>query len=122
MRRAAVLMREMGARAVLVKGGHLRAEALDVLDEGGRVRVFSASRIETTATHGTGCTLAAGIAACLARGMNLEESVGAAKQFVTDAIRQAPRIGHGHGPINHGVPAQESRSLKSGSLKPMDER
>jgi len=106
MRRAAVLIREMGVRAVLVKGGHLTgaSEALDLLDDGRCIRVFRAPRIETTATHGTGCTLAAGIAACLARGMNLEDAVGAAKRFVTDAIRHAPRLGHGHGPVNHGVP------------------
>ena len=105
MRRAAALMREMGARAVLVKGGHLAGEALDVLDDGGRVRVFRSPRVETTSTHGTGCTLAAGVAACLARGMSLEESVGAAKRFVTEAIRRAPRLGRGHGPINHSVAA-----------------
>lgn len=105
MRRAALRMREMGARAVLVKGGHLPGvEALDLLDEGGRVTLFRAARIETTATHGTGCTLAAAIAACLARGLTLEEAVGAAKRFVTDAIFHAPRLGHGHGPINHNVP------------------
>ncbi len=105
MRRAARRMREMGARAVLVKGGHLTGEvAVDLLDDGGQTTTFSALRIETTATHGTGCTLAAAVAACLARGMSLEASVGAAKFYVTEAIRRAPRLGHGHGPINHGVP------------------
>ena len=104
MRRAARLMREMGARAVLVKGGHLKSNAecgaVDVLDDEGRVTVFRGEWIETTSTHGTGCTLSAAIAACLGRGLNLEESVGAAKRFVTDAIRHAPGLGHGHGPIN----------------------
>ncbi len=105
MRRAARRMREMGARAVLVKGGHLKGEvAVDLLDDGEQTTTFSALRIETTATHGTGCTLAAAVAACLARGMSLEASVGAAKLFVTEAIRRAPRLGHGHGPINHDVP------------------
>ena len=103
MRRAARVMREMGARAVLVKGGHLPGQALDVLDDEGRVETFRAARIETTSTHGTGCTLAAAVAACLARGMNLADAVGAAKRFVTDAIRHAPGIGHGHGPVNHSV-------------------
>ena len=105
MLEAARLIREMGARAVLVKGGHLEGEALDVLDDEGRVSTFTAPRIETTSTHGTGCTLAAGMAACLARGMSLEESVEAAKRFVTEAIRRAPRLGRGHGPINHSVAA-----------------
>ncbi|HEY0170642.1 MAG TPA: bifunctional hydroxymethylpyrimidine kinase/phosphomethylpyrimidine kinase, partial [Pyrinomonadaceae bacterium] len=103
---AARAIRALGARAVLVKGGHLAgAEALDVLDDEGRLETFTAPRVETTSTHGTGCTLAAGIAACLARGMSLNESVEAAKRFVTEAIRRAPRLGHGHGPINHAVAA-----------------
>jgi len=105
MARAARVMRELGAPAVLVKGGHLTADALDLLDEGGRVTVFRAERVETTSTHGTGCTLAAAIAACLARGLTLEEAVGAAKRFVTEAIRRAPGLGRGHGPVNHSVPA-----------------
>jgi hydroxymethylpyrimidine kinase/phosphomethylpyrimidine kinase len=103
---AARLIREMGARAVLVKGGHLAGgNALDVLDEEGEVTYFDAERIETTSTHGTGCTLAAAIASCLARGRNVEDSVALAKRFVTEAIRRAPRLGHGHGPINHSVAA-----------------
>jgi hydroxymethylpyrimidine kinase/phosphomethylpyrimidine kinase len=106
MLEAARAMRRIGARAVLVKGGHLEGEALDLLDEGGRVRTFTAPRVETTSTHGTGCTLAAAVAACLARGMSLEESVAAAKSFVTEAIRRAPRLGRGHGPINHAVAAR----------------
>jgi hydroxymethylpyrimidine kinase/phosphomethylpyrimidine kinase len=105
MLEAARLIREMGARAVLVKGGHIEGAALDVLDEEGEVTTFTAERIETTSTHGTGCTLAAAIAACLARGMNLKDSVAAAKHFVTDAILHAPRLGHGPGPVNHAVAA-----------------
>jgi hydroxymethylpyrimidine/phosphomethylpyrimidine kinase len=105
MRRAAARLREMGARSVLVKGGHLTADALDLLDEEGRVSLFRAERIETTSTHGTGCTLAAAVAACLARGMPLAESVGAAKRYVTEAIRRAPGLGRGHGPVNHNLPA-----------------
>jgi hydroxymethylpyrimidine kinase/phosphomethylpyrimidine kinase len=112
MRRAARALREMGARAVLVKGGHLReiadcegreAEtmpiALDMLDDEGRVRLFRGEWIETTSTHGTGCTLSAAIAACLAREMSLETSVETAKCFVTKAIRHAPNIGHGNKPL-----------------------
>jgi hydroxymethylpyrimidine/phosphomethylpyrimidine kinase len=100
MREAARLMREMGARAVLVKGGHLETEALDLLDDGGSLQTFRAERVETSSTHGTGCTLAAAIAAGLGHGQSLEAAVGAAKRFVTNAILHAPGLGHGHGPIN----------------------
>jgi len=124
MRRAARVIREMGARAVLVKGGHLKNRdegrgmrdeqgqdtgrvqtALDLLDTEGQVSLFREEWVETTSTHGTGCTLSAAIAACLGRGLSLEKAVAVAKRFVTDAIRQAPRLGHGHGPINHSVKA-----------------
>jgi hydroxymethylpyrimidine kinase/phosphomethylpyrimidine kinase len=120
MRRAARRMREMGARAVLVKGGHLKGiadggaraakgapSATDLLDDEGRVALFQEEWIESTSTHGTGCTLSAAIAACLARGLNLEESIKAAKRFVTDAIRHAPGIGHGHGPVNAGMSTED---------------
>jgi hydroxymethylpyrimidine kinase/phosphomethylpyrimidine kinase len=114
MHRAAHAMREMGAKAVLVKGGHLRTSAedesplaeskrtaLDLLDDGGRVTLFRGEWIETTSTHGTGCTLSAAIAAGLGHGLCLEKSIEAAKRFTAEAIRQAPGLGHGHGPINH---------------------
>jgi hydroxymethylpyrimidine/phosphomethylpyrimidine kinase len=100
MREAARLMREMGARAVLVKGGHLEGEALDLLDDGGEIQTFRAERIETSSTHGTGCTLAAAIAAGLAHGRSLEHAVADAKRFVIKAIQRAPGLGRGHGPIN----------------------
>lgn len=104
MYRAAEWMREeLGARAVLIKGGHLIGEALDLLDDEGRIILFRGARIKTTSTHGTGCTLAAAITACLARGLSLEESAGTAKRFVADAIHHAPHIGGGHGPVNHNV-------------------
>jgi hydroxymethylpyrimidine kinase/phosphomethylpyrimidine kinase len=104
MRRAARAIREMGARAVLVKGGHLGGgDAVDLLDDAREVQLFRAPRIETDATHGTGCTLAAAIAACLARGMNLPEAVGAAKRFVTEAIRRSPQLGRGFSPVNHNL-------------------
>jgi hydroxymethylpyrimidine kinase/phosphomethylpyrimidine kinase len=103
MRRAASLLREMGARAVLVKGGHLTGDAVDLLDDAGEVRLFRAPRIETDATHGTGCTLAASIAACLAHGLNLADAVGTAKRFVTEAIRCSPRLGRGFSSVNHNV-------------------
>ena len=102
MREAARALRSLGAQAVLVKGGHLTGdEAVDLLDDNGDVRFFRAPRLYTNATHGTGCTLAAAIAACLARGLPLPDAVAAAKQFVTHAIRRAPALGHGFGPVNH---------------------
>lgn len=105
MERAARRMREMGARAVLIKGGHaLTGEAaVDVLDQETIVTRYSSARIKTTSTHGTGCTLAAAITACLARGEMLARSVEIAKRFVTAAILQAPRLGHGNGPVEHNV-------------------
>lgn len=103
MRRAARELRRMGARAVLVKGGHLAAgSALDVLEtDDGPTTLYRAARVQTSSTHGTGCTLAAAIAACLARGIDLRESVRYAKWFVTRAILRAPGVGRGNGPIGH---------------------
>jgi hydroxymethylpyrimidine kinase/phosphomethylpyrimidine kinase len=104
MVRAARAMREMGARAVLVKGGHFDGpNAVDALDESGEITYFTGPRIQTTSTHGTGCTLAAAVAACLARGLSLDDAVGAAKRFVSVALRRAPALGHGHGPIGHDI-------------------
>ena len=103
--RAAAVMRSMGARNVLIKGGHIKAngkskKAKDYLFIGEDLRIFEAEFIETSATHGTGCTLAAAIAANLALGKDLTEAVKIAKDFVTEAIRTAPNIGKGNSPIN----------------------
>lgn len=131
--RAARLMQSMGARNVLVKGGHLSIsdrrgadlsdpgrnatvkepatiedqrpktkdrKAIDYLFTGKDLHTFEADYIQTTATHGTGCTLSAAIAANLALGKTLAEAVGISKDFVTQAIRTAPKIGHGHSPVN----------------------
>jgi len=111
MEEAAHTLVSMGARAALIKGGHLRnTEAIvDVLvhDGGGAVRRFSHERIETTSTHGTGCTLSAGIVAGLALGRSLQQAVSDALDFVHRAIAAAPGLGNekGHGPLNHFVPA-----------------
>lgn len=99
--KAARMMQSMGARNVLVKGGHLEAvRAKDFLFVGDQVFTFEAEFIQTTSTHGTGCTLAAAITANLALGKELPEAVQIAKDFVTEAIRTAGDIGHGHSPIN----------------------
>jgi hydroxymethylpyrimidine kinase/phosphomethylpyrimidine kinase len=96
----------MGARRVLIKGGH-RSDARkiardDLFSESG-VEVFESEYIETTSTHGTGCTLASGIAAGLALGNDMSASVRNAKAFVTAAIRSAPKIGRGNSPVDHLV-------------------
>jgi hydroxymethylpyrimidine/phosphomethylpyrimidine kinase len=109
MERAAATLREMGARNVLVKGGHLVGAAADLLmDAGGGMHWFSSPRIETPHTHGTGCTYSAAITAGLAKGLPLHEAVRRAKLFITEAIRTNPGLGHGSGPVNH-----HARAIKS---------
>jgi hydroxymethylpyrimidine/phosphomethylpyrimidine kinase len=104
MHHAAEMLMGMGARNVLVKGGHLAGDALDLLVlEGGGVQEFSAARIETAHTHGTGCTYSAAITAELAKGTGLVQAVSLAKAFVTEAIRSNPGLGRGSGPLNHFV-------------------
>lgn len=107
MERAARALVAMGARAALVKGGHLEnAETIvDVLVHDGAARRFTHERIDTTSTHGTGCTLSAAITAGLALGRSLEQAVTDALDFVHRAIAAAPGLGAGHGPLNHFVPA-----------------
>ena len=91
----------MGAKAVVVKGGHLDGPPKDLLYDGVRFREYAGARIETTSTHGTGCTFASAIAVGLAKGLSLEEAVGQAKAFVTEAMRRAFAVGQGHGPLHH---------------------
>ena len=94
---------ELGARAVLVKGGHMDgATVTDVLVTREGVRCFENPRIDTVHTHGTGCTLASAIATGLAQGLTLEPAVVRARAYLIEAIRQAPGFGHGSGPVNHG--------------------
>jgi hydroxymethylpyrimidine/phosphomethylpyrimidine kinase len=94
----------LGARAVLMKGGHAKgAESVDLLVTAHAVVRLAAARIETRHTHGTGCTLSSAIAAGLAKGLDLDEAVRRAKAYVTDAIAAADKltIGKGHGPVHH---------------------
>jgi hydroxymethylpyrimidine/phosphomethylpyrimidine kinase len=101
VRHAACAIRSMGARAVLIKGGHLESDPTDVLFDGVEYREFSAPRIATRHTHGTGCTYSAAVTASLAAGCGLVESVERAKRFIHQAIRTNPGLGHGCGPVNH---------------------
>jgi len=99
MRRAAKTIQSLGARAVLVKGGH-RGDALDILlSADGTFTEFRSEYLDVGEVHGSGCTLSAAIAACLGKGMTLEEAVGAAKEYVTNAIRSASPIGRGAMPL-----------------------
>ena len=106
MERAGRALLALGAQAALVKGGHLRGdEVVDVLVRDGAVRRFARPRLDTTSTHGTGCTLSAAIAAGLAHGRPLEQAVADGLDFVARALAAAPGLGKGHGPLNHFVPA-----------------
>ena len=98
------LLAGQGVSAVLVKGGHLSgATAQDVLFAGGQVSCFSAPRVNTKNTHGTGCTLSSAIAAHLAKGLPLAQAVQASKDYLTQALRAADalEVGQGHGPVHH---------------------
>lgn len=124
IRHAAEILKTLGAKNVLIKGGHLpiadleyqkgnkelsfsddekigNQKSIDFLFMNGEEITYSADFIETTATHGTGCTFAAAITACLANGKDLRQAVESAKKFVTQAIISAPHLGKGNSPINH---------------------
>jgi len=101
LRRAARTLVASGAQRVVVKGGHLDGPAVDVFFDGTELLELSAERIDTSHTHGTGCTFAAAIAARLALDDGMADAVRAAKAYVTRAIVGAPGLGHGHGPVRH---------------------
>lgn len=107
MERAARTLVDAGARAALIKGGHLEGpELVDILYDGTRVRTFRRPRLPTRSTHGTGCTLSAAIAAGLAHGEPLDVAVDHALDFVHRAIATAPELGRGNGPLNHRIPSR----------------
>ena len=109
-RRAGAALLELGARAVLMKGGHVPGPTvIDLLVTPSGETLLEGPRIETTSTHGTGCTLASAIAAGLAQGRPLEVAVAEAWAYVSEAIRRAPGLGHGHGPLDHGWPLRDAR-------------
>jgi hydroxymethylpyrimidine/phosphomethylpyrimidine kinase len=98
---AAKKILDMGAKSVVIKGGHKKGPADDLFFDGDKFRVLRSTRIRTRHTHGTGCTFSAAIAAYLAQGKDLESAVVLAKTFITQAIRKAFRIGAGHSPVHH---------------------
>jgi hydroxymethylpyrimidine/phosphomethylpyrimidine kinase len=101
MRDAARAIVGLGAQSAIVKGGHLEGDAIDVFYDGNAFVELPARRIDTTSTHGTGCTLSSAIAALLARGEPLAAAIGEAKAYLSAAIAQAFPVGHGHGPVHH---------------------
>jgi hydroxymethylpyrimidine/phosphomethylpyrimidine kinase len=92
---------KLGAKTVLIKGGHLKGPAIDLFFDGKTFTALNAPRIRTNNTHGTGCTLSAAIAANLAMGEKIETAVTNAKRYITDALRHSYRIGSGHSPVHH---------------------
>ena len=108
LRRAGEALLAAGAGAVLMKGGHVPGETVtDVLMTPGGETTFEGPRLQTRHTHGTGCTLASACAAGLAQGLGLESAVARAWAYVAEAIRRAPGLGAGHGPLDHAWPMRE---------------
>jgi hydroxymethylpyrimidine/phosphomethylpyrimidine kinase len=121
-RRAAERLLGMGAKAALVKGGHVPGDTIvDVLATQSGEHFFDGPRIVTTSTHGTGCTLASGAAAGVARGLALEDAVALSRAYLTEAIRRAPGLGKGHGPIDHGWPSRDPEAFATmfGTWRPV---
>ena len=100
MKEAALMLRKLGPKSVLVKGGHLKNDSTDLLFDGEKFFLLPQERINTNHTHGTGCTLSSAIAANLAKGMTIEESVKLGKKYITCAIEHGFKLGNGVGPTN----------------------
>ncbi len=101
MKKAALQIYQMKPEYVLIKGGHLEGEAIDLLYDGQDFKYYQSPRIHTKNTHGTGCTLSSAIASNLAKGMSVADSIEAAKAYITVAIEQSFSIGKGVGPTHH---------------------
>jgi hydroxymethylpyrimidine/phosphomethylpyrimidine kinase len=109
-RRAGEALLRLGARAVLMKGGHVPGETvIDLLLTPTGETLLEGERFDTRNTHGTGCTLASACAAGMARGLPLEVAVAQAWAYVAEAIRRAPGLGGGHGPLDHGWPIRDPK-------------
>jgi len=101
-REAARIIRDFGVQAVIIKGGHDPGATIsDLLYDGNQFADFRVERVPGNQTHGTGCAFAAAIAAHLAHGRSLPEAIPLVQQYITRAIRNAPRLGSGNGPMNH---------------------
>jgi hydroxymethylpyrimidine/phosphomethylpyrimidine kinase len=107
IRQAAEKIIKLGCKSVLIKGGHLTGDAVDILFDGQTYYEFHAPRIESKNTHGTGCTYSSAIAANLALGRSLKDAVHHSKMYITRAIQEAVPLGQGHGPLNHFVATDE---------------
>ncbi|PHR91219.1 MAG: bifunctional hydroxymethylpyrimidine kinase/phosphomethylpyrimidine kinase [Robiginitomaculum sp.] len=119
MIKAGEALLEMGAYGALIKGGHLEGKSiLDVLVTPEGNQMMSAPRIYSRHTHGTGCTLASAMAALLAQGMPVEQAVQEAREFIFEAIRTAPKLGKGNGPLNHGLAAGMDVDVQKSDGKP----
>lgn len=101
MKKAAMAIKEMGAQYVVVKGGHLKGDACDLLYDGNEFEILTNKRIETIHTHGTGCTFSSAIASGLAKGFDIRRSVHMAKTYITIAITHGFKLGKGVGPTHH---------------------
>lgn len=101
MEKAAVEIYKFGAKNVVVKGGHLAGDAIDVLYDGKKFHHIKSARISTPNTHGTGCTFSSAVAAHLAKGLSVTDAVDKAKEYITGAITYSFPLGHGVGPTHH---------------------
>lgn len=101
MKKSAEIIYRMGAKFVLLKGGHLKDDATDILFDGKDFTIFPMGRIDTKNTHGTGCTFSSAIASNIAKGLDIKSAVTEAKNYITDAIKHSISLGKGVGPTNH---------------------
>lgn len=117
---AKIIVHELGAKAAVVKGGHLEGEAIDILYDKQDFYHFSSPRFDTKHSHGTGCTFSAVVTAELAKGRTIWEAVEKGKRFISDAINYSLRLGKGNGPTNHwgyryqDVPGRKAEGIRNG--------
>lgn len=103
MKKSAEVIRKIGAKNVLIKGGHSCGNSDDILYDGNKFYVFKGERIDSRNTHGTGCTLSSAIASCIAKGCSLERAIDLSKRYINTAIKNSFSIGEGVGPVGHFV-------------------